>query len=459
MARVNPAGQWLDMLPRVAEAQAAGGGMFGPAIQRRRQAQADRIARENDAWAQGMAPAPEGFQGLMGGLMADDPGAVQQVLAETAMGGFGGGLVNRAVETAMSDALRGGAAKARKFLDPRRGRGVVAQGAADDTAAELATQMYMRNEGVPPDNVERFMDSLEYLDEALDSGDWTLDTAEGLARGGFEGDDPYLLAAIQARQQLAAQKPSVASKVGDFFNPRASSGGLGTFGGQMARTADLDALESAKRLTDAGESREQVWYQTGWMLGPDGKWKFEISDDAATFKELTRDSARYGDVVSNPGVEEAYPWMPNVELRRTRKPNPAQGSFSVENKRPVVSLREDVADVSTPIHEAAHVVQAVEGFGRGTNPAHMAGPVNEARERLLQAVSRQEREAAKEALDALGGEGVAFAKNPAYEAYRRVLGEADARLAQKRQPMTWAERRARPPWLDYDVPESELIVK
>ena len=46
-----------------------------------------------------------------------------------------------------------------------------------------------------------------------------------------------------------------------------------------------------------------------------------------------------------------------------------------------------------------------------------------------------------------------------YEAYRRLAGEVEARTTQKRMDMTAEERKARYPWLDYDVPENQQIVK
>ena len=46
----------------------------------------------------------------------------------------------------------------------------------------------------------------------------------------------------------------------------------------------------------------------------------------------------------------------------------------------------------------------------------------------------------------------------AMRAYNNVSGEVEARAVQKRANMTPAERRARHPWLDYDVPESDQIV-
>jgi hypothetical protein len=45
------------------------------------------------------------------------------------------------------------------------------------------------------------------------------------------------------------------------------------------------------------------------------------------------------------------------------------------------------------------------------------------------------------------------------EAYRRLAGEVEARTTQKRMDMTADERKARYPWLDYDVPEDQQIVR
>ena len=43
--------------------------------------------------------------------------------------------------------------------------------------------------------------------------------------------------------------------------------------------------------------------------------------------------------------------------------------------------------------------------------------------------------------------------------YRNSSGEVEARTVQKRMNLTPEERRARPPWLDYDVPEDQQIVR
>ena len=46
---------------------------------------------------------------------------------------------------------------------------------------------------------------------------------------------------------------------------------------------------------------------------------------------------------------------------------------------------------------------------------------------------------------------------PSHEVYRRATGEAEARLVQARRDLTPEQRRMRAPWLDYDVPEDQLL--
>ena len=54
---------------------------------------------------------------------------------------------------------------------------------------------------------------------------------------------------------------------------------LGMFLGESAVTADKAALTKAKKMTEAGKSRDSVLKQTGWFKdSADKRWKFEISD-------------------------------------------------------------------------------------------------------------------------------------------------------------------------------------
>lgn len=56
-----------------------------------------------------------------------------------------------------------------------------------------------------------------------------------------------------------------------------------SFAGENSRTADLDALERAKQLRAAGVADETILRETGWYVGADGKWRYEIDDSGMKY--------------------------------------------------------------------------------------------------------------------------------------------------------------------------------
>ena len=50
------------------------------------------------------------------------------------------------------------------------------------------------------------------------------------------------------------------------------------FAGPKAKTANLNALSKAKRMSAAGTNADDIWSQTGWFKLPDGQWRFEMMD-------------------------------------------------------------------------------------------------------------------------------------------------------------------------------------
>ena len=52
----------------------------------------------------------------------------------------------------------------------------------------------------------------------------------------------------------------------------------GLIAGKTAKGADLKKLEQAKRMNLESVDRKAIWDETGWYMGPDGQWRFEIPD-------------------------------------------------------------------------------------------------------------------------------------------------------------------------------------
>ena len=259
------------------------------------------------------------------------------------------------------------------------------------------------------------------------------------------------------------------------------------FVGKSAKTWDAASNARAVEMEKAGASPRDIWSQTGNWRAPDGQWRQEISDAALTvgrgqsvvtpediaaneankqrLREIKRqmdvvgqqidkhglskygapakllddymklrteendindkmwiflkkkaqgDEAKIGEVVQGP-LLEAYPSLAEFKLKDEPPNSYSSGSFdkpgrainiSSEQRKPVF------------VHEGQHFVQDVEGFSPGAAPTA---------------------ETAR-----------------AYQDYMRYMGEAEARAAERRIPLSEAERRATFPEESYDVPIAEL---
>jgi GNAT superfamily N-acetyltransferase len=60
---------------------------------------------------------------------------------------------------------------------------------------------------------------------------------------------------------------------------------LDQFAGRKAATADMTALKKARKMFKAGEPEPVIWKETGWRLGVDGQWRFELDDSAAALRQ------------------------------------------------------------------------------------------------------------------------------------------------------------------------------
>ena len=86
---------------------------------------------------------------------------------------------------------------------------------------------------------------------------------------------------------------------GQLFPVEGAGKVLGMFAGPRADTADLEKLEAAQKMDAEGVSRDEIWDTTGWFKGPEGKWRFEISDDEAIARFNPRVQTPTGRLKSN----------------------------------------------------------------------------------------------------------------------------------------------------------------
>jgi hypothetical protein len=217
------------------------------------------------------------------------------------------------------------------------------------------------------------------------------------------------------------------------------SGGIaGIFAGSGAATANKAMLTRANAMEKIGKSPEQIWSETGWFKAPwDKQWRFEIPDEEAKFGFVPQDRiGPLSKVFKHKGLSEAYPSV--VEKTQFNYANPASmpgfnaGYIHNYPGGPLVLLSQqsklDQAGKSSVLHELQHAIQEYEKFGLGGT---------------------------KEAV-----EQYATANNlDPYDVYRRLAGEAEARLVQKRHMYTPEKRKSIFPLTEMaaDIPLNELI--
>lgn len=280
----------------------------------------------------------------------------------------------------------------------------------------------------------------------------------GLAWPGIlSGDLPQM----GDRSPEAAQAYGRAAVSGAMFPGagRAAAGvpsnALGMFGGRLAKTADQAALAKAEELAAKGAPREQIWTETGWFQGPDKKWRFEIDDSGMGPRNATdwtpkgkqwdayeqswvsptesfewqRNSGKSNSLAGVHGafthdeLIKAYPDVANARLgMKSGSDGLYEPPFKNSPERITLGGDLDISDAtSLAAHEIQHAIQNREGFAHGA---------------------------------ALRGWG-----DDAERSYRNTSGEVEARAVQTRLKLTPEQRRARFPWLDYDVPESQQIIR
>ena len=145
------------------------------------------------------------------------------------------------------------------------------------------------------------------------------------------------------------------------------------FGGEMAAEAPMDGMYQAKELQ--GQTQQEVWNQTGWLQGKDGRWRFEIDDSGAQL-DLTKagPGATLKDVLYHPELFRQYPQLGEVAVKF--QPLPDSNTLARYNSRdntitfntqPKANPSRTLLEVT--LHEVQHAIQAEEGFARGGNTA------------------------------------------------------------------------------------------
>jgi len=268
----------------------------------------------------------------------------------------------------------------------------------------------------------------------------------------------------------------------------APRGSLGMFAGRRAKTANLEKMKIAQKMLDDGVDRTDVWKQTGWIRGPDGKMRFEIDDSGSVANPINKKGQNYlPTALSHQGLYEAYPDLNRTSINLRGKtglgsvyhPTPDNikiGQFSGAGDLPPEIRHAKLQEVLTGINNEIKALNSrvgQKGLKQGS-PEYIeymalvdsfkkaqksAGKTTGSKATPDKSVTLHETQHAIQEREgfAEGGGGGSSAK--AKDEYRRLAGEAEARNVQTRMDYSPEQRLDEPPWTTLDVPEADQIVR
>ena len=190
------------------------------------------------------------------------------------------------------------------------------------------------------------------------------------------------------------------------------------FGGVRARTADTSLLAKAKEMKEEGRSDEDILKETGWYVGADGQWRFEIDDSEFKFNSLgfseNEDDREYtylsqkeylsraeekrrihlfnsyakpayylDEYVKHKKLFDAYPELKKISVNFITARAGYRGSYNESNN--AIYLNRTLSEGErreTLIHEIQHAIQGIEGFASGASPEYWSRRDSDAREDL-----------------------------------------------------------------------------
>jgi hypothetical protein len=210
---------------------------------------------------------------------------------------------------------------------------------------------------------------------------------------------------------------------------------LAILGGMAAKTFPWAKLKIAEAMEKAGKSVDEIWRATGLERGADNFWRFEISDRGYRVKPnvgvLDNEGFRVAPLYEqqvHPGLQAAYPNLAGAQSKIRIDPfGPTLGVFQRGSIAVEAPIRSVIKSKST--HELQHMIGDLEGHARGGNLFEFMKPGNSWRE--------------------------------AYELYRRLAGEVEARNAQSRLYESELQRQRKSPLRteDKDIPRDRQIIR
>jgi hypothetical protein len=259
----------------------------------------------------------------------------------------------------------------------------------------------------------------------------------------------------------------------------------------------------ATKLSKRGKTPQEIWQQTGTVKGPDGQWRQEISDAEATLVPQQKKTIEWldtvgpaeypvgsiNDLIKHDALLKAYPDISKIRATLRKGQSASYFPNDAFNER-IISpaliregkLANPEATKSSTLHELQHAIQEREKFASGGSADDFAFLRDKALQDIgklntqMSAIAKQleNKSLPKAQQDALRAQYdqvmatrqglVSNASIDPMQAYGNLMGEAEARLTQRRMNLNPQQRKENFPFqytgdtgYGLDVPLEGLI--
>lgn len=290
----------------------------------------------------------------------------------------------------------------------------------------------------------------------------------------IRGKDAYLAveqrqAAERLRDMLTGElKRAYGTDVKGEAAVESDGGKRHSLAGANSRTADLNSLGGAYQMYQNGVSMDTIRKRTGWWLGKDGKWRYEISDKEMRFNPdgYVDNPQTVGDYVKHDRLFAAYPWIADIPVYVSDVVggDPSSLGRYIPSEK-IIEIKAGITSEKARTvlaHELQHVIQNTEHFASGTNTVVATRYLINLAYDLVK--NNPEFVAKKKPQDKMDYiiSYIEAKDNTTLDEYARYYyfrnhGETEARNTAKRLDMTDAERKAIPVVNDGDVYTRESV--
>lgn len=250
----------------------------------------------------------------------------------------------------------------------------------------------------------------------------------------------------------------IASALNGRVKPLSDPTATALFAGEGAANADRAALATAKQMHGGGASRDSIYDRTKWWPGDDGKWRFEIPDDAAELapraQSVFSPSAGNGPDLGTARPPPGQKFHPGVGLGEFMRHDELQRAYPDAYRMPRkpngTNLRMHYWKDDSDPHGSAFTKPALSQVPKGERDPDTYGP-----DQYMEINAPDSESARSIGLHELqhyiqNREGFTTGADPSVvgsEAYLDNPGEREARIVQQRARMTPEQRKAVRPWM------------